>query len=64
MHLANSLAVLAELESDDYADAPEIHPVAWEVTRLDRVQALELAPQARAAAEDVKALFQLPGRQH
>ncbi len=64
VHLANSLAVLAELESDDYADAPEIHPVAWEVTRLDRVQALELAPQARAAAEDVKALFQLPGRQH
>jgi HD-like signal output (HDOD) protein len=64
VHVANSLAVLAEIESDDYADAPEIHAVAWELTRLDRARALELVPQARAAVEDVKKLFQLPGTQH
>lgn len=60
-HIANSLAVLAEVESDDYADAPEIHAVAWEVTRLDRQKVLALLPEARAASEDVKGLFQLPG---
>jgi putative nucleotidyltransferase with HDIG domain len=61
VHVANSLAVLAELESDDFGDAVEIHPVAWELTRLSRARALELLPEARSAVEDAKTLFQLPG---
>jgi putative nucleotidyltransferase with HDIG domain len=64
VHVANSLAVLAEIESDDYADAPEIQGIAWELTRLDRARALEFVPQARAAVDDVTSLFQLPGLQH
>lgn len=61
IHIANSLAVLAEIGSNDYADAPPIEAVAWEVTGLDRRALLELLPEVNVAVEDVKTLFQLPG---
>jgi putative nucleotidyltransferase with HDIG domain len=61
VHVANTLAVLAELESDDYRDAVEVQPIAWERTKLDPAQALALLPAARAAVDDAKSLFQLPG---
>lgn len=64
VHIANSLAVLTEIESDDFLDAPEIHPLAWELTGLDRPTLLGLMPTIRDGVEDAKALFQLPGLKH
>ena len=64
VHMANSVAVLAELDSVEFADAPAIAPVAWEVTGLKREQVLGVARVARTAVEEVKRLLQLPGTQH
>lgn len=64
VHIANSLAVLTEIESDDFLDAPEIHPIAWELTGLDRPTILGLMHVIRDGVEDAKALFQLPGLKH
>jgi HD-like signal output (HDOD) protein len=61
VHIANSVAVLAEVESDEWEDAPQIQPAAWEVTGLTREQALVQVAAARAAVDEVKSLFQLPG---
>ena len=61
VHIANSVAVLAELESERWEDAAVVQPVAWEITGLARGQALACAAAACDAAEDVKTLFQLPG---
>jgi putative nucleotidyltransferase with HDIG domain len=60
VHMANSFAVLAEIESTDLADAPPIATMAWEVTGLDRGLVPQIAAEARAAADEVKKLFQLP----
>jgi HD-like signal output (HDOD) protein len=61
VHLANSAAVLAEVESEEFEDAPPIEPVAFEVTGITRGQLLETAATARATVEEVKSLFQMPG---
>jgi HD-like signal output (HDOD) protein len=61
VHIANSVAVLAEVESTDFEDAPAIQAVAWEITGLKREQVLEVAGGARAAVEEIKQLFDLPG---
>ncbi len=61
VHIANSAAVLAEVESDEFEDAPQVQPVAWEVTALGREQVLAVAAGARDAVEEIKALFQMPG---
>lgn len=61
VHLANAAAVLAEVESEEFEDAPPIDPVAWEVSGLSRAQLLAGAAGARGAVEEVKALFQMPG---
>ena len=61
VHLANSAAVLAEVESDEFEDAPQIEPVAFEITGLRGAQVLAVAAGARGAVEEVKALFQMPG---
>ena len=50
VHIANSLAVLAELNTTDLeeTDASKIHPDAWEITGLDEsiiVPAYENAKQ-------------------
>ncbi len=61
IHIANSVAVLAEVESEEPADAPAIHPIAWEITGLRLEEALAVAVTARAAVDEVKQLFHLPG---
>ncbi len=61
VHLANTAAVLAEVESDEFEDAPAIEPVAFEVTGLGPEQVLAVAATARGAVDEVKALFQIPG---
>ncbi|MBS0395301.1 MAG: HDOD domain-containing protein [Proteobacteria bacterium] len=61
VHLANSTAVLAEVESDEFEDAPPIEPVAYEITGLKPSRVLEVAAEARGAVDEVKALFQMPG---
>jgi putative nucleotidyltransferase with HDIG domain len=61
VHIANSTAVLAEVESDEIEDAPAIDPVAFEITGLGRAQVLAVAAASRGAVEEVKALFQMPG---
>jgi len=35
VHIANSVAALAELDSCNPEDAPRIHPIAWELTGLE-----------------------------
>ena len=62
VHMGNSVAVLAELETDEFEDAPEIAAVAWEVTGLSRAQALAAVQTTRDMAADVMALFQIPAR--
>lgn len=64
VHLANSLAVLVEIESDDLLDAPEIHPIAWELTGLDRPALLGLVQRVREDVDDARQLLQLPGMKH
>jgi HD-like signal output (HDOD) protein len=59
-HIANSAAALAAQDSQDFADAPPIEPVAFEVTGLDRALVLEVAAGARGALDEVRQLFQLP----
>ena len=61
MHIANTTAVLAEVESDEFEDAPAIDPVAFEVTGLKREQVFAVAATAGDAIEEVKALLQMPG---
>jgi HD-like signal output (HDOD) protein len=61
VHIANATAVLAEVESDEFEDAPAIDPVAFEVTGLKRAQVLAVVASASGAVEEVKALLQTPG---
>ena len=35
VHIANSIATLAELKTDDLNNAPRIHDIAWQLTGLD-----------------------------
>jgi len=60
VHLANTAAVLAEVESDEFEDAPAIDPVAFEVSGLGRAQLLAVAATASGAVEEVKQLLQMP----
>ena len=60
VHLANTAAALAETESDEFEDAPQIAAVAYEVTGLRGAQVLAAAAGARGAVQEVKALFQMP----
>ena len=61
VHIANSVAVLAEVESEEMEDAPPIHPMAWQVTGLHSEAALRVAVAAERAVDEIKHLFQLPG---
>jgi putative nucleotidyltransferase with HDIG domain len=60
VHIANSTAVLAEVHSDEFEDAPAIDPVAFEVTGLRRAQLPAVAATASAAVEEVTVLLQMP----
>ena len=60
IHIANSVAALAEIGSDEFEDAPPIDAVAWEVTGLSRKTVLEVAARVPETFEELKSFFQLP----
>jgi HD-like signal output (HDOD) protein len=60
VHIANTTAVLAELHSDEFEDAPAIGPVTFAVTGLRRAQLIAVAATASAAVEEVRVLLQRP----
>jgi putative nucleotidyltransferase with HDIG domain len=47
VHIANSVAALAELDSQDPENAPRIHDIAWELTGLDK----DVIPPTIASAQ-------------
>ena len=61
VHIANAAAVLADVESGEFEDAPAIDPVAFEITGLKRAQVLAVAATAGGAVDEVKVLLQMPG---
>jgi len=57
IHLANILALMAELDTLDIADVPPIDPLAWDLTKLD-VDCVEPAVRAaQAEIETVEKMF-------
>jgi putative nucleotidyltransferase with HDIG domain len=63
VHIANSLAYLAELDSDDEYEAARIDERAWEVAGLDKALGAEAVAAARAQIGEVRAVF-FPEQQH
>lgn len=59
VHLANSLAVLAEVGSGDWLDAPPVQAVAWQRTGLTAAGCLDIPPLALAELAEAKRLFGL-----
>ena len=59
VHIANSLAVLAELDSTNDYEAPPIDPVAWEMVGLHREIVPDIITGAQQRFIDVKSLFML-----
>lgn len=57
VHAGNSIALLAELEANDLADAPPIDERAIERIGLDPDVYASIADVARSKAEDIKHLF-------
>jgi HD-like signal output (HDOD) protein len=57
VHLANSLATLTELQSTDLAQAPRIHPIAWELTGLEPDIIAPVISGARAQFAGARALL-------
>jgi putative nucleotidyltransferase with HDIG domain len=57
VHLANSIGVLAEIESDNLDDAPPVDAIAWSLTGLSPDQVPEIAARARAEAAELRSLF-------
>jgi len=60
IHIANALAVMAELDCDDIedADVPPIDPLAWEITGLDMEDAVAtVVPALREQLDEVCTLF-------
>lgn len=57
IHIANSIAVLAELNSTDIIDMPPIHPSAWETTGLSDDIIPDTVAQALEEYGVVKAFF-------
>ena len=47
VHIANSIATLAALDTSDLAHAPRIHDIAWELTGLDK----DIVPPTIASAQ-------------
>lgn len=60
VHIANSLAVLAERGSVNPADGPDIAPLAWEITRLNADLIEPTLLEARSQFLEALLLF-LPG---
>ena len=59
VHLANSLAVLAEVGSGDWLDAPAVAEVAWQRTGLTPAGCLDIPGLALAELADAKRAFGL-----
>ena len=59
VHIANSLAVLAELDSSSDYDAPPIDPAAWEIANLHREIVPNIIVDAQQRFSDIKSLFML-----
>jgi putative nucleotidyltransferase with HDIG domain len=53
IHVANSVAVLAEIGSKDLTDAPRISDAALRATKLDAASLTEIIAKTSEAAEDV-----------
>jgi putative nucleotidyltransferase with HDIG domain len=53
IHVANSVAVLAEIGSGDLTDAPRISDAALRATKLDAASLTEIIAKTRETAEDV-----------
>lgn len=53
VHVANSIAVLAEIGSEDLTDAPRISDAALRAIQLDAASLTEIIAKTREAAEDV-----------
>jgi HD-like signal output (HDOD) protein len=57
IHVANSVAVLAEIDSVDLRDGPRISDAALRATKLNAASVTEIIAQTRETAEDVLALL-------
>jgi len=59
VHIANSLAVLAELNATELSetDAPAIHPYAWEITQLDNSVIAPALDDAKQKFAEMRALL-------
>ncbi len=57
VHLANSLACLLELDSDDENVAPATDSLAWEVTGITKPQVATALEESRQQFDEVRALF-------
>ncbi len=57
VHIANSVAVLAEIGSDDPSDAPAMSPGALRTVKLDLARLSEIVQQTQKSAADVLPLL-------
>ena len=57
VHIANSIAILAELNSTEPEDAPRIHYIAWELTGLDEDIIPPTLASAQAQISDARSLL-------
>lgn len=57
IHIANSTAVLAELDSTHEIDAPPIHPEAWAAAGLSKEAIADAVEAAREQFQNVQAFF-------
>lgn len=60
VHIANSLATLAELDMTDLEHAPTINPVAWELTGLEEDISESIISSAQAQFTGARALLTGP----
>jgi HD-like signal output (HDOD) protein len=57
IHIANSVAVLAEIGSSELADAPQISDIALRAARLDSARVLEIVLQTRQVGAELLPLL-------
>jgi hypothetical protein len=57
IHIANSVAVLAEIGSSELADAPQISDMALRAARLDSARILEIVVQTRQVGAELLPLL-------
>jgi HD-like signal output (HDOD) protein len=57
VHIANSIAVLAEIDSTELGDAPALLPSALKTARVNAADLPEIVMQTRAAASEIMSLL-------